>query len=264
MNRTLGIFIIFLIIVSGITAINGNNMVEFEEADYFFNPPMSSDAYYFSLINKRYTWDIYKKYMYDGLLEVVKFVNLKLEIFKEEFTYGSHVIHRDDIKATIDAEIAVEIGSYVKPIKLYKTKQGDILVLKVTRSNMQSIWKKYNKSSLPTYNFDVSDEISNGYPGWFLKPPQFDGYITGVGYFASSTSAQVNFKEADYMARIEVIKTMKLLIKSDQEMFAQENFELYTFFNEFGASAHLGGILIIKRYYDKKTNAAFSLAVLKM
>lgn len=263
MNIKRGLF--FLLVICITVGATAGEKTELNEISHFISPSSSGDSYYFSLINKRYTWDVHKRYLYDGLLEIVKFVSLELEMFKEQFTYGSHVIYRDDIKATIDAEIATEIAPFIKPVKLYETDEGDVLVLKIGKADLSTVWAKYNSGSLPSFSLDISNEIKDGYPLWFLKPPQFNNYVIGVGYFSSSTSAQVNFKEADYQARIEVIKTIKLLLNSGSEMYSlNDTFELYNFFNETGAKANMGGIYIIKRYYDERTGGAFSLAALKM
>ena len=242
----------------------GKDLVDITEVDYLFNTPLSQYDYYFSILNENYSENIYKKYLYNCLLEISKFINLKLEMFSEEYKVGSHVLYKQKIRPIVDASIVLQLVSYVKPVQLASTKYGDILVLKIKKDDIKKIWQDYNNFSLPIYKINIKQKIIKNYPSWFLSPPDLDGYLFGVGYYNSSSTMQKNFKNADYMARLDILKTLKLNVKSELYQFIENDFELFTFFNEQSTSAHLGGIYIIKRYFDKKTNLAFSLAVLRL
>lgn len=63
---------------------------------------------------------------------------------------------------------------------------------------------------------------------------------------------------------VEIIKTIKINIKSEMFDYLDSNIEIASFFNRETSSANISGIIIVKRYYDKKTNTSFSLAVLKI
>ncbi|MCK4799096.1 MAG: hypothetical protein KAT05_17110 [Spirochaetes bacterium] len=254
-------FLIFFI--SSNLFVIGKQKVDIFKIDFFFNTPVSQSEYYFSSLNKTYSQNIYKKYIYNGLLEILKFINLELEMISEEYKIGSNILYRQKVRATVDANIVLNIFPYIRPVQLASTEYGDIIVLKIKKHNMNKIWSKYNKSPLPIFNINIEQNIIDNYPSWFLEQPEIKGYIFGVGFYNSSSTMQLNFKNADYMARLEIIKTIKLSVKSELNQYVEDNFELFYFFNEQSSKAHIGGIYIIKRYFDKDTKSAFSLAVFK-
>ena len=107
-------FLIFFI--SSNLFVIGKQKVDIFKIDFFFNTPVSQSEYYFSSLNKTYSQNIYKKYIYNGLLEILKFINLELEMISEEYKIGSNILYRQKVRATVDANIVLNIFPYIRPV----------------------------------------------------------------------------------------------------------------------------------------------------
>jgi hypothetical protein len=257
------LFCIFVLLPSLAAAQSNIKKIDINEVSYFVSPPISRRNYYFSMLNPTYTVSKYKNYLYNGCLDIAKFLNLQIDSVTEEQSRGSLISMDQDITVTIDADIMMDFLRYVRPVKLVSTEYGDILTLTIARTHLNKVWKKYHNYPLPSFTFPIENELIDGYPSWFLSPPDSDEYIFGTGIYSANSTVHGNFKNADYIARVNVIQTIKIEVKSFTYDFLQDNFELYSFFNEQRSNATIGGIYIIKRYYDKTTKTAYSLAAFK-
>ena len=154
--------------------------------------------------------------------------------------------------------------NYIKIVDYILTKYGDILCIRINYFDLYNIWLRFNKERLPYFDFELRDYIlPNGSPSWFVTPPNFDGYIFGVGVYKNDSRTAYLFKKSDLIAMTEVVNTISIKIKSELKDYLSDNFELTSFFSNHSNKLNLGGILIIRRYFNQKTKTAYSLAVYK-
>jgi hypothetical protein len=218
---------------------------------------------YFSILNPRYVTDDNKNYIYNCSKEIAKFIGLNIEATSDENSFGSFQITDQNIFVSYDAALVEEFIDDVSIVQIIPTEYGDILTLKISRDRLREIWEKHNKKNLPEFDLKIEQKITGGFPSWFLDPPEIDGFIVGTGSFNSGNDIFTDFKNSDYYATADIIKTLKVHVKSELNDYIDSGYEVASFFNEQTSKASLGGIIIIKRYFDKKTNTAYSLGILK-
>jgi len=260
------IIVIFTLSISLLSIYPQGSFVDVNDVKYFSSVPLDDGNFYFSILNPNYDEQREKQYIMNALGEVVKFVNLEIAFAAYDQTFGSYIVSDSKIKVSYDANLMEVFFPLIKPIQLVKTKYGDVITVKIPSSALGSVWNNYNKSELPNFSATTIDDSTNdkGYPAWFLKPPEQEGYIFGVGVYSKVSKITDLFINADTTARAEVVRVLKIKVKTEFRDFIEDNFEVTDFFNNKVASANLGGIYIVRRFFNEKKKIAYSLAVLKL
>ncbi len=263
MNKKIGrLFFIFFINVT--IFIIPQNYKNINAIRYFRNPGLYENYYYFSILNPIYTSNQEENYLINILNEIIKFVNIEINFQSYDQTLGSFILSDRKIVASIDSELAVDLVSYIKIVDSIKTKYGDVISVRINYFDLYNIWLRFNKERLPYFDFELRDYIlPNGVPSWFAKPPQVDGYIFGTGVYKNDSRIAYLFKKSDLAAMTDVVNTISIKVKSELKDYLSDNFELTSFFSNHSNKVNLGGILIIRRYFNQKTKTAYSLAVYK-
>lgn len=260
MRREISIFIFFIFNF----IIDSQNYKSINNIRFFRCPGHYDNYYYFSVLNPFYTSDKEKNYIINALNEIIRFVSIEIDFKAYDQTLGSFIISDRKMITSIDSEIGVDLVNYVKIVDSQTTKYGEVLCVKINYFDLYNIWARFNKERLPYFDFELRDYIlPNGIPSWFVKPPERDGYIFGTGIYKNDSRTAYLFMKADIAARTEVLKTISIKINSELKDYLSDNFELTNFFSNHSSNAILGGIMIIRRYFNEKSKIAYSLAVYK-
>ncbi|HOJ64896.1 MAG TPA: hypothetical protein PLE45_10805 [Spirochaetota bacterium] len=250
--------------MNNIFLISSQNYKSINTIRFFRAPGLYDNYYYFSVLNPFYTSEKEKNYIINALNEIIKFVNVEINFSSYDQTLGSFILSDRKIITSIDSELAVDLVNYVKIVDSKTTKYGEVTCIKINYFDLYKIWMKFNNERLPYFDFELRDYIlPNGVPSWFVKPPQRDGYIFGVGVYKNDSRTAYLFTKSDIAARTEVVNTLSIKIKSELYDYFSDNFELVNFFSNHSNKVTLGGIMIIRRYFDQKSKIAYSLAVYK-
>ncbi|OHD13484.1 MAG: hypothetical protein A2086_03405 [Spirochaetes bacterium GWD1_27_9] len=270
--------LLFFLILFNFYGFSQKKEVNINTVNYYVKVPTNNTDFYFSVLNPNYSEDKEKQYIVNALYEAVKFADLQIGIGGYDQTYGSYILSDMKIKTTIDANLIEDFFPYIKVTQLVTTKYGDIITVKITKDAMASIWVKFNKKAFPDFNFELQDvsidmvsttnsssnkKLSN-VPWWFKKPPEVPGYIFAVGAYSQTSKITDLFSYADTTARAEIVQILKTKVSAEINDYMEDNYELTSFFNNKTSVANIGGIYIIRRFFDEKKKVAYSLAVLKL
>ncbi len=240
-------------------------LTDINSVKFFNSVPLNDGNFYFSFLNPNYTEQKEKQYIVNALGEVIKFSNLEIAVASYDQTFGSYIISDTKVKTSYDGNLMETFFPLIKVIQLVPTKYGDVITVMVTKSKMASVWSNFNKGGTPDYNFQIDDSTNDSrYPSWFLKPPECEGYIFGVGAYSKTSKITDLFINADATARAEVVKVLRTKVTTEFRDYIEDNFEVTDFFSNKSASANIGGIYIVRRYFDEKKKISYSLAVLKL
>jgi len=256
--------IIVIFLLSNIFIFSKEKIADINNLKYFSDNLVNDKYYYFSFLNPNYLSDESKQYIFNCSKEIVKFIQLQIDATTDEGSLGSFILSDQIITITYDAEIVNEFIDSVKICQRAKTDLGEVLTLKISKENLNKIWKIYNSREIPSINLKIDQKIHDGIPSWFLNPPKINGFIVGTGSYNYSTDIYNNVKYSDYSAITEIIKTLGVTEKSEITDYYNANADLFSFLSHESASANISGIFIVKRYYDKKTNTFYSLALFKI
>ena len=256
----LGLFLLLPLLI-----FSQKNVVDVNSVKYLNSVPLDDDNFYFSILNPNYSEQKEKQYIVNALAEVIKFSNLEIAVSAYDQTYGSYIVSDTKLKTSYDGNLMETFFPLIKVIQLVPTKYGEIISVKIPKSKFSSVWSNFNKGVLPDFNFEITDNSNDTrYPSWFLKPPDFEGYIFGVGAYSKSSKITDLFINADATARAEVVKVLRTKVTTEFRDYIEDNFEVTDFFSNKAASANIGGIYIIRRHFDEKKKISYSLAVLKL
>ncbi len=243
-----------------------SNTIDIVNSRRLYDLTFSNGYYYFSALCPNYTDDIQTKELMFVAQEVLRFLDLKLVSGSYDQTYGSYMLADFRVKAEIDMMQIEGLATYLQVESYQRTDLGTVLCVKISESSMSELWSRYARGSeMPRFDLEFPDESSEQVtPSWFRKPPQVSGYIIGIGYYAHMSNVSDLFKNSDYMARLEVINSLGVKIKSHLNDFMENDFELTSFYANQTSSSRISGIYIIKRFYNKRLRIAFSLAAYKL
>lgn len=258
-------FLIVIIVFTTFVIYSQKKLVDINSVKYFNSIPLSGSDYYFSVLNPNYSEGKEKQYIVNSLAEVIKFANLEISVGAYDQSFGSYTISDTKVKTSYDGNHMEVFFPLIKVVQLVPTKYGDIMTIRVPKSAMSGVWGRFNKGSVPDFNFTIDDATSDfKYPSWFLKSPDIEGYIFGVGVYSKTSKITDLFINSDATARAEVVKVLRTKVDTEFRDYIEDNFEVTDFFSNKSASANIGGIYIVKRYFDEKKKISYSLAVLKV
>lgn len=261
MNKRLFVSIFIALII---WHFKGENIRGINAIKFFRRPGFYDNYYYFSMLNPIYTLNKEENYIINILNEMIKFVNIEINFQSYDQSLGSFILSDRKIVASLNSELVIELVNYIKIVDSIKTKYGDILSVKINYFDLYKIWLKFNKERLPYFDFELRDYIlPSGVPSWFAKLPDIDGYIFGVGIYKNDSRIAYLFKKSDLIAMTEIVNTLSIKVNSELKDYLSDNFELTNFFSNHYSKLNLGGILIIRRYFNQRTKTAYSLAVYK-
>ena len=212
------IIVIFTLSISLLSIYPQGSFVDVNDVKYFSSVPLDDGNFYFSILNPNYDEQREKQYIMNALGEVA-ICQLGDSICYDQ-TFGSYIVSDSKIKVSYDANLMEVFFPLIKPIQLVKTKYGDVITVKIPSSALGSVWNNYNKSELPNFSATTIDDSTNdkGYPAWFLKPPEQEGYIFGVGVYSKVSKITDLFINADTTARAEVVRVLKIKVKTDSDL----------------------------------------------